>query len=126
MSVELNTANLQGSRILVVDDEFLIAIVIEEMLRDAGCEIVSANTLNSALDGAAHESLSAALLDVRLGTKTTEAVADLLAERSVPFLFYSGQALPQCIRSKHPDAKVLTKPVSQDMLMDALVKVMRH
>jgi hypothetical protein len=44
----------------------------------------------------------------------------------VPFIFYSGQSLPQRILNKHPNAQVLVKPVSEDMLMDALRKVMTH
>jgi len=78
---------LQGMRILVVDDEFLILICIEEALSAAGAEIVSAATVPEALERAADESLSAALLDVRVGVRTTEAVADELAARSVPFVF---------------------------------------
>src|SRR5215469_2224725 len=97
---------LRGMRILVADDEFLIATLIEETLTDAGAEIVTAATLPTALKAANDEQFSAALLDVRLGRQTTEAVADVLAAHSVPFIFYSGQALPDGIREKHPDARV--------------------
>src|SRR5215475_11262559 len=89
---------LQGMRVLVVDDEFLIAVTIEDTLRDAGAEIVSAATLPAALKAASHEPLSAALLDVRLDRHSTEEVADVLASREVPFFFYSGQPLPDRIR----------------------------
>lgn len=50
-------------RVLVVDDEFLIAVAIEETLKDAGAAIVSAATLPEALKIATEEPLSAALLD---------------------------------------------------------------
>ena len=89
---------LRGLRILVADDKFLIAVTIEETLRDAGAEILSAATLPAALKTANEEQLSAALLDVRLGRQTSEAVADALAARAVPFVFYSGQSLPDRMR----------------------------
>ncbi len=117
---------LRGMRILVADDEFLIAIVIEEALRDAGAEIVSAATLSAALKEAEDEPLSAALLDIRLGRQTTEAVADMLAARAVPFVFYSGQAMPDRMRDKHPDARVLAKPVGQGELVEALLDISRQ
>jgi CheY-like chemotaxis protein len=113
-------------RILVVDDEFLIAVVIEETLREAGAEILSAATLPAALSSASHEHLSLALLDIRLGRHTTELVADVLATRGIPFLFYSGQELPDSIRRKHPDAEVLVKPVRQDQFVKSILKIARH
>ena len=117
---------LLGMKILIADDEFLILVCIEEALRDAGADIVSASTLPAALEGAADDTLSAALLDVRLGRQTTETVADALLARDVPFVFYTGQALPDHIREKHPDAKVLVKPSKQDAFIEAMLQVMQH
>jgi CheY-like chemotaxis protein len=117
---------LQGMRVLVADDEFLIVVCIEETLRDAGAEVISAATLAAALTSATHDPLSAALLDVRLGRQTTETVADVLAERGVPFVFYSGQALPDRIRKKHPDAKVLGKPSRQGAFVETIAEIGRH
>ena len=117
---------LSGMRILVVDDEFLILVSIEDALCDAGAEIVTASTLPDALKCATDEPLSAALLDVRLGRKTTEAVADVLAARSVPFAFYTGQALPEEIRGKHPHAAVLIKPSKQHEFIRAMSQLTLH
>lgn len=117
---------LRGMKILIADDEFLILVCIEEALRGAGADIVTASTLPAALEGAADETLSAALLDVRLGRQTTETVADALLARDVPFVFYTGQALPDHIREKHPDAKVLVKPSKQDAFIEAMLQVMQH
>lgn len=96
---------LQGRRVLVADDEFLIAIVIEESLRDAGAEIISAATLAATIRATEEQNLSAAILDVRLGRQTTEEAAEILAAKGVPFVFYGGQALPESMRSKFPGAK---------------------
>ena len=112
---------LRGMRILIADDEFLIALSLEETFRDAGAEIVSASTLKAALTIAQKDALTAAVLDVRMGQRTTEMVADVLAERGVPFIFYSGQSLPQSMRDKFPEAKVLAKPANQDAFIAVLV-----
>lgn len=116
---------LQGMRVLVVDDEFLIAIAIEETLKDAGADIVSAATLPAALKIATEEQLSAALLDVRLGRQTSEEVADMLASRAIPFVFYSGQPLPDSMRAKHPGAQVLIKPIRHDAFIEAILQVFK-
>jgi len=118
---------LRGMRILIADDEFLIAITIEEAFRDAGADVVTAATLGAALKSVrADEALSAAFLDVRLGHDTTEAVADELAARAVPFAFYTGQALPDHIRRKHPDIKVLIKPSKQELFIATILDIARH
>lgn len=117
---------LQGLRILVADDEFLIAVCIEEALGIAGAEVITVATLSAALKSATDESLSAALLDVRLGRQTTETVADLLAARGVPFVFYTGQELPDHIRQKHPDARVLAKPSKLDAFVETMRQVTSH
>lgn len=115
--------SLQGMRILIVDDEFLIAITLEETLHDVGAETVTAATLASALKSAAAEPLSAAILDVRLGRDTTEAVANMLSGRGVPFVFYSGQELPSNIRHAHPNVKILAKPTSHSIFVSEILKL---
>ena len=115
---------LRGKKILVVEDEFLIAVVLEEALRDAGTETVRVATVRAAMRDASGEApLSAALLDVRLGRHTTEEVADALASRGIPFLFYSGQGLPDCMRDKHPKAELLMKPVPPSTIVDAVGRI---
>ena len=57
------------------------------------------------------EALSAATLDVRLGRETTEAIAAILSERNIPFLFYTGQTLPADMQARWPDSAVIVKPV---------------
>src|SRR5215469_596961 len=83
---------LAGARILVVEDEFIIALEIQANLEEAGATVVGpALTLQQALELAENESLSAAMLDLRLGRDSAAAVAQVLAERHIPFLFYTGQ-----------------------------------
>ncbi|RVJ64545.1 response regulator, partial [Sinorhizobium medicae] len=53
------------------------------------------------------------VLDIRLGTATTERVIDLLNERGIPFFFYSGQTLPDEMQKKSNGAVVIVKPATQ-------------
>jgi CheY-like chemotaxis protein len=115
------TARLDGVRILVVDDEFMIALDIEATLLEAGADVVAlCMTLSEALSVAALEKVSIATLDIRLGRDTSEAVAALLAERGIPFIFYSGQSLPSEMRERWPLSPLVAKPAEPRQLVDAL------
>jgi DNA-binding response OmpR family regulator len=111
---------LRGAKILVVDDEFLIAVHIETILNDAGAETTSATTLQEALIRAENTMLSAAVLDFRLGGDTSEPIADVLAARNVPFVFYSGQTLPDKVRAKYPGVIALAKPLRHNDVVEAV------
>jgi DNA-binding response OmpR family regulator len=112
---------LKGARVLVVDDEILIALDIGESLAEAGAEILGAcMTLAPALEIVHDGGVSAAVLDIRLGRETTEPLAMALSERGIPFLFYSGQVLPYSMRERWPGCVVLTKPAAQGALVAAV------
>ncbi|TWB39070.1 response regulator [Nitrospirillum pindoramense] len=112
---------LAGTRILVADDEVMIALNLEETFREAGAEILSAATVPQALVAARDPGLTAAILDVRLGRDTSEPVADVLSQRGIPFFFYSGQMLSPGMQAKYPHVPVLTKPVRQDAFMSCML-----
>jgi DNA-binding response OmpR family regulator len=101
---------MAGCRILVVEDESLIAMDIEAALEALGCEIVGpTGKLEAALQLAASEMLDAAILDVTVRGGKIFPVADRLLARGVPFVLASGYgdwALPEHLRD-HPR---LTKP----------------
>jgi CheY-like chemotaxis protein len=84
-------ARLEGSRILVVEDEPLIAMLIEDILREQGCDVVGpASTVADGLRLATGDRLDAALLDVNIGEETVYPVADALRRLDVPFVFVTG------------------------------------
>jgi DNA-binding response OmpR family regulator len=85
------TAELEGVRVLVVEDEFLVATLIEDMLQSAGC-VVSGPIprVTEALKAVEHETFDAAILDINLGGVRIDPVADALCRRGVPFIFVSG------------------------------------
>ena len=94
--------SLAGCRVLVVEDETLIAVEIEETLRELGCVVVGAvGKLDAALRLAAEEALDAAILDVAIRGGHVFPVAERLLARGVPFVLASGYgdwALPETLR----------------------------
>lgn len=80
-------------RILVVEDETLIALEIEDALEALGCEVVGpVSTLQRALELAQRGALDGAILDVTVRGGKTYPVAELLRARGIPFFFASGQS----------------------------------
>jgi DNA-binding response OmpR family regulator len=120
------TAALERMRILVVEDEFLVASLIEDMLKAAGCTISGpVARLAEALDAVAHETFDAAILDVNLGGDRIDPVADALSKRKVPFMFVTGYgttALPGEYRGRPH----LCKPFKMDDLLGALTGLVEH
>jgi CheY-like chemotaxis protein len=98
--------------ILVVDDEAMIAMLLQHMLLDSGCKVVGpAGAVASAiaLIEANGESLDGALLDINLRGETVYPVADALLSRSVPFVFVTGYSRQQ-IDSRYAKIRALGKP----------------
>ena len=112
--------SLEGLRILVVEDDYLISTLFDDMLTSAGCVVVGPlPRLADALDAAAKESCDAAVLDVNLGGERVYPVAKILAERHVPFVFvtgYSGEALPR----EYAEEPRIAKPFRAAQLLGAL------
>ena len=112
---------LKGARILVVEDEALIALEVQASLTDAGAQVIGPSlTLAEAFALACRETLSAAVLDVRLGRDTVGPVARQLAARGIPFLFYTGQVETDSIRAEWPHCKIISKPASLRTLVGAV------
>jgi CheY-like chemotaxis protein len=81
------------TRVLVVDDEALIAMLIEDMLSDLGCQTVGpALELSEATDLAREADFDCAILDLNMHGETTYGVAEILRTRNIPFAFASGYA----------------------------------
>jgi CheY-like chemotaxis protein len=112
---------LQGLRVLVVEDEALVSMLLEDMLADHGCEVAGvASRISQALDMVSGElAFDAAILDVNLGGEPIFPVAEALAARGAPFVFatgYGAGGLPEAWRSR----PTLQKPFSHDDVGKAL------
>jgi CheY-like chemotaxis protein len=116
---------LTGLRMLVVEDEAVVAMALEDMLLRLGCLVVGpALRLKPALELAAAERLDGAVLDINLGDERSFPVAELLRARSVPFLFATGYG-GSGLEPPFAEAPVLAKPYSLDALAEALHQIMR-
>jgi DNA-binding response OmpR family regulator len=108
------------ARILVVEDESLIRMLLEDMLADLGYEVsATAATVEAARQLAASATFDAAILDVNLEGEEVFPVAEILASRNLPFVFASGYghaALPEPFR----DRPALQKPFQGAQLEAAL------
>jgi len=79
------TEALQGVKVLVVEDEYLVATMMEDMLESAGCVVAGPiPRLAQALDAASSEVCDVAVLDINLAGERVYPVADILAQRGVP------------------------------------------
>ena|ERR1700731_403883 len=117
---------LSGSRVLVVEDDSIIALDVQSSLEEAGAITVGpAFTLSRALELAKHENVSAATLDLRLGHDSAASVATILEERHIPFIFYTGQPVEDPVRRAWPHTKVLSKPASGHEIVDAIAEIIR-
>jgi CheY-like chemotaxis protein len=104
------TEKLDGLRVLVVEDEMMVSMLIEDMLTDLGCTIVGpASRLDEALLLAGDAELDCAVLDVNLGGQPIFPLADLLREKGAPFAFATGYG-DAGLREVDKGSPVLQKP----------------
>lgn len=114
---------LQGLRILVVEDEALVLMEIEDMLRELGCAIVGpVSTVATALTAIGENELDGALLDMNLRGEHILPVTEKLLARGVPFLLVTGYATYSGNAPTLKDAPRLTKPFSLRSLGAAMTE----
>jgi CheY-like chemotaxis protein len=107
-------------RILIIEDEAVIAMMVEDFLAQLGWEVAAlACSYESALVMARDADIDAAVLDINLQGKDSFDAADALAGRRIPFVFASGYGT-EGICDRFRDVPVLTKPFHRDELERAL------
>ncbi|MFQ6556215.1 response regulator [Pseudomonas sp. Lb2C1-1] len=115
-----------GVRVLVVEDEGAIALLIEEMLEEFGCEVVaSVARLAAACEVAGSAQVDLAILDVNLAGERVFPVAEILRGRHIPFLFstgYGASGLP----AEYAGCPVLHKPFSQSELQQKITVTLKE
>jgi CheY-like chemotaxis protein len=111
-------------RLLVVEDEYLIRMLLEDMLADLGYDVAAAvGSMAEASELAAHGDFSAAILDVNLDGQESFPVADILAARGLPFVFVTGygeRSLPEPYATR----PALAKPFQAEQLKAMLASVL--
>jgi CheY-like chemotaxis protein len=108
--VESSGNHLAGRRVLVVEDESLVSMLLEDALAEIGCELAGlASRFQDAMDKATSLSFDVAVLDVNLNGQQTLPIAEVLIGRGLPFVFATGYGaigLPESLRTM----PVLHKP----------------
>jgi CheY-like chemotaxis protein len=115
---------LRGRRVMIVEDEMLVAMEMESLLADQGCAVVGpAATVDRALALLEHERPDAAILDVNLNGTTAAPVAAALKAQGVPFVLATGYGDAQPLQPELKDAPRVDKPVNHGELMRTLAQV---
>ena len=113
-------------RILVVEDEAAISLLLEDMLLDFGCEVIGPSArLAPALEAVEKEKVDIAILDVNVAGESVYPVTEALQARSIPFVFSTGYG-SQGIKDAFRDRPVLQKPFAQHDLKQKLLQARRE
>ena len=103
-------------RVLLVEDEALVAMMIQETLTEFGFQVLGPlSTASEALAAARERSIDAAVLDINLGDGLVYTVAEILAERGVPFVFVTGYDADS-VDSRFSGIPILQKPIERESL----------
>jgi DNA-binding response OmpR family regulator len=105
-------------RVLVVEDEILICLLIETILMDAQYEVIIANSISEALEAIDSECPDAAILDLNLKGEKVFPVAERLSAKSVPFIFATGGGGADIV--DFPDRPWIAKPFREIELLEAV------
>jgi len=109
------------ARVLIIEDEAMIRMLLEDMLDDLGYSVAAtAAQVEDGMRLAREADFDLAILDMNLNGQPVLPVADALAARGVPFLFASGYSEPE-LPAPHQGRPILPKPFRQDALEQALL-----
>ena len=112
--------SLQGKRVLVVEDEVVLAMMLEDLFADAGAHVVGpAATVEQAIALIDSQAIDVALLDVFLRDQLSDPVAEALRQRGVPYVLANGYSNPP--GAELADAPILHKPYRFDQVEAALI-----
>jgi CheY-like chemotaxis protein len=112
------------NRVLIIEDEMMVAMLIEDVLTDNGFEIAGlASNVDQALELIASARFDAAVLDLNLNGHRTFPVADELTKRGIPFIFSTGYG-SDGVAPEYKNVRVVQKPFQDAELVEAVGKVM--
>jgi len=119
----MKTPMLLGQRILIIEDEPMIALDLKLALAEAGADVVGvASTIEEARELADQADITAAIVDLHLQGQSVRAVVQRLTDRAVPFLFYSGDDDAPTAKA-WPQVPLLTKPQAPAKILGMLAEM---
>jgi CheY-like chemotaxis protein len=115
---------IRDRRVLLVEDEMMVAMLVEDMLADFGCHVVGpVGRIDEALAAAGAGGVDIAILDVNLNGKETYPVADALTAKGIPFVFATGYGAGG-LREAYKAHPTLQKPFQQRDLVRVLASAL--
>ncbi|ESR23863.1 regulatory protein [Lutibaculum baratangense AMV1] len=112
-------------RVLVIEDELLVALNLETVLLEAGCEVIGPiASLQAALKASASEEADLAILDINLRGEEVFPAAHILRERGIPLIFCSGYSDAQTLPEPFRSFQKLGKPYGATEVRDAMRRVL--
>lgn len=120
----MNGSTQARPRVLVVEDEYLIRMLLEDMLEELGYDMAAGvGTLSEASVAASRGDFNVAILDVNLDGEEIYPVADILAQRGLPFVFVTGYG-ERSLPDPHHSRPALQKPFQAEQLKTALADLL--
>lgn len=117
--------SLEGTRVLLIEDEFLLALEVADALAAAGAEVSGPHaTLAAASAAAQSEKADLAILDIDLRGEEVFPAARMLRARGIPFLFYTGRPDREVLRTDFAGVPVCVKPINTKRLLEELGKLL--
>jgi CheY-like chemotaxis protein len=114
----------EPARVLLVEDEALIALMLEDMLESMGCAVTAlAPRVQLGVALAESGDFDLAMLDVNVAGENVEPVADILARRGIPFIFATGYG-EAGVPLRHRERPVVAKPFRSEQLESAIKKAL--
>lgn len=112
----------RARRVLVVEDEVIVGMLVEDMLQELGYEVVALSThLDQAIELARSSNIDFAMLDLNLNSQLSYAVADVLRLRGLPFIFATGYGA-KILVPPYAGTPTLQKPFHLDDLRRVLTE----
>jgi PAS domain S-box-containing protein len=109
-------------RVLLVEDESLIAMMMEQTLRELDFDVVGPfGTVKDALAAVEHAAVDAGILDINLGGEMAYPIARILQARKVPFVFMTGYGAETIAAAPFPDVRIFQKPLERETLREFFV-----
>jgi DNA-binding NtrC family response regulator len=115
---------LSGTRVLLVEDEAIIALDLADTFESAGANVIGpAASVREALSLIDEETVDTALLDFNVADGEITPVLDLLIARGVPVAIYTGRGIPAALCARHPNLPVLRKPLSSARIVEEMARI---
>jgi len=115
-----------GNRIILVEDEILVAMMMRDILSDLGFSVVGPfSRLSEAMIAAVHDDIDAGIIDVNLGGEFVYPVAEVLVARDIPFIFVTGYGV-ESIDDRFASVPVIKKPVQRQVLQTIFAPAVRE